>query len=133
MAGGRPTKYDPSFCDTIIELGREGKTKAHMAIDLNVSEDTIYEWLKVHPEFSEAMKRAEAGMAANFHSMFTDMATNSGESAKGNVTAAIFLAKNQLPNVYRDRHEHKVEAEVGVFEISYEGANYGHRSEDEQE
>lgn len=55
---GRPTDYRPEYCDTVIELGREGKSKAQIAANLDVSRDTIDEWCKVHPEFSDAIKRA---------------------------------------------------------------------------
>lgn len=122
MPAGRPTKYRPEYCDTVVELGIQGMTKAEMALKLDITKDTLYRWIKEHPEFSDAMKRAEQGMERWFANTFREMSTGDN---KGNVTAAIFLAKNQLPDVYRDRHEHKVEAEVGVFEISYEGSNYG--------
>ena len=86
MPTGRPTKYKPEFCDVIIELGREGKTKSHMAQALDVSRDTIHEWTRVHPEFSDAMKRAEDGMHQYLNQIFVDQATGDGPAAKGNVT-----------------------------------------------
>ena len=56
--GGRPTKYDPAFCDRVIELGRLGKSRAWIASELNVSRDTLEEWERIHPEFSDAMDEA---------------------------------------------------------------------------
>lgn len=56
---GRPSDYDPAFCDTVIELGKAGKSIAYMATELNVCKDTIYEWAKVHLEFSDALTRAK--------------------------------------------------------------------------
>lgn len=74
-AGGRPTKYTPEMCATVIQAGREGCAVAEMAIRCDVCIDTIYEWAKVHPEFSEALTRAqseaEAWWAAHVRSGLT--------------------------------------------------------------
>ena len=126
MPAGRPTKYDPSYCDTVIRMGAQGITKAGMALELGITKSTLWLWTKEHPEFSNAMKEAEQGMEEHFRDLFQRQAE--GE-CKGSTTAAIFLAKNMLPDVFRDRHEHEVKAEIGVFEISYEGANYGEGQE----
>jgi transposase len=55
---GRPTKYDPVFCEQIIELMRAGYSILEVAYQLEVHKDTIYEWEKVHSEFSDALKKA---------------------------------------------------------------------------
>jgi hypothetical protein len=54
----RPTTYDPTYCDRVVEYGKAGKSVAWIAAELDVHKDTIYEWMKVHPEFSDAMTRA---------------------------------------------------------------------------
>lgn len=58
MPAGRPSKYQASFCDVVIEAGKQGKSVAWIAAELEVSKDTIYEWIDVHPEFSDAMAKA---------------------------------------------------------------------------
>lgn len=42
----------------MIEYGKLGKSVAWIAAELEVSKDSIYEWAKVHPEFSDAFTRA---------------------------------------------------------------------------
>ena len=54
----RPTKYDPAFCATVVELGALGKSKAQMAAALGCSRMSIDEWCKEHKEFSDAIARA---------------------------------------------------------------------------
>jgi hypothetical protein len=54
----RPTTYDPAYCDRVVEYGKQGKSVAWIAAELEVHKDTLYEWVKVHPEFSDAMTRA---------------------------------------------------------------------------
>jgi transposase-like protein len=58
MPAGRPTSYRPEYCEAVVEYGRKGKSLAWMAAQFDVNKDTIHEWIKVHPEFSDAMARA---------------------------------------------------------------------------
>jgi transposase len=57
MPTGRPTDYLPEFCERVIEYGKAGKSVAWWAAELGVNKDTLYEWVKVHPEFSDAFNR----------------------------------------------------------------------------
>lgn len=55
---GRPTAYRPEYCERVIEFGKLGKSVAWMAAELGVSKQSLYEWEKVHPAFSDAFTRA---------------------------------------------------------------------------
>ena len=55
---GRPTLYKPEYCQDVIEWGKQGKSLAWMAATLDVSRECIYEWMRVHPDFSDSMTRA---------------------------------------------------------------------------
>lgn len=57
---GRPSEYKQEYCEAVIEAGKQGKSVAWMASEFDVNKDTIYEWAKVHPEFSDALTRAKA-------------------------------------------------------------------------
>jgi len=61
---GRPTKYDPKFIEEVDKyIATTGHGTMHMpkieslAIRLNVSKDSLYEWAKEHKEFSDALKK----------------------------------------------------------------------------
>jgi len=56
----RPTLYLQEHCDTAIALGKEGKSIARLAAELDVSRECIYEWARVHPEFSDSLTRMRA-------------------------------------------------------------------------
>jgi len=58
MPAGRPTSYDPSYCDKVIEWGRLGKSKAWMAAELGVVRMTIDNWADANPEFLDAFNLA---------------------------------------------------------------------------
>ncbi len=57
--GGRPTKYKPEYAEQAYELCLLGVTDAQLATYFEVNEDTIHEWKKVHPEFSESLRRGK--------------------------------------------------------------------------
>jgi hypothetical protein len=82
---GRPTEYKPEFADELIEYfsvkpyeyknlprivngeimlvpietAADTPTMAGFAVKLGVCRDTIHEWTKKHPEFSDAYKMAK--------------------------------------------------------------------------
>lgn len=60
MPAGRPSAYEPSYCDEVIDLGKAGKSKAQMAAHFDVSRQTIDNWAAAHEEFLEALSRADA-------------------------------------------------------------------------
>ena len=60
----RPTKYDPAFVEEIDKyLSEATRDNMHLpkiesvAIRLNVNKDTLYEWAKLYPEFSDALSK----------------------------------------------------------------------------
>ena len=55
---GRPSKYDPSFCERVIELGRLGKSRVSIACELDVCLASLERWEEEYPEFRGAMERA---------------------------------------------------------------------------
>lgn len=56
--GGRPSAYDPTYCDKVVEWGRQGKSRAWIADELGVVRNTLKNWEAEHPEFLIAMERA---------------------------------------------------------------------------
>jgi len=58
MRKGRPTKYKPEYCDTIVDFMRDGASIVEFAASIGVSRDSVYEWAKNNPAFSDALKTA---------------------------------------------------------------------------
>lgn len=54
---GRPTKYKPEYVDLAYKFCLLGATDKRLAELLEVNEDTIHEWKKTYPEFSESILR----------------------------------------------------------------------------
>ena len=58
--GGRPTDYDPEYCDIVIQLGEQGASIVQMAYACGVCRETLDNWSDRHEEFFRAFKRAKA-------------------------------------------------------------------------
>src|SRR4051812_20095705 len=101
MSAGRPTLYDPKYCLMLIAHMKEGYSFPSFAGVIEVAEDTIYEWTKVHVEFSEA-KRIGKGLEL----YWWETVLRGGAAGKlggYNAPSTIFALKNKAPRHYRDR------------------------------
>lgn len=57
---GRPTKYKPEYDTVVYQLCLLGFTDAQLAEHFEINEDTLYEWKKKHPNFSDSLKSGKA-------------------------------------------------------------------------
>tara|TARA_R100001086_G_scaffold180400_5_gene100191 strand:- start:14542 stop:14919 length:378 start_codon:yes stop_codon:yes gene_type:complete len=100
---GRPTKYKPEFCDKVIEMGREGASKAEMALELDIAMSTFDVWQNDREDFSEAVKRATA-LSQGWWEKNGRLATFGGVDGF-NATSYIFQMKNRFSDDWRDKRE----------------------------
>lgn len=101
MAGGRPTDYNQEMLDRADEYingeHRVVPTIERLALFLEISKPTIYEWEAKYPEFSYALSRLrnlqaaeviEKGLDGSFNSTIAKlMLGNHGYTDKSAVTA----------------------------------------------
>ena len=113
MSGGRPSKYDPAFCEMVRDAGREGKTLAEMAAVIGVNRATVTDWCNKHPEFSSAIKDGLDSAQAWWEGQGR-VATFGGVNGF-NATSYIFQMKNRFRDDWNDRviteHDGKVQTE----------------------
>lgn len=70
MPAGRPTDYDPAYCERVIENGRIGMSVVEMCADIGVARNTLEAlWPAAHPEFKEAFAHARHLSQAWWESM----------------------------------------------------------------
>lgn len=133
---GQPTKYKEEYCDTLLEFFEIGLTEKKkeqvvnnkgfivevekevatdlplfqdFAIHIGVHVDTLHEWKKKHPKFSEAYKKAQ-------DLQHRHLVKNSLQGRYQN-SFAIFTAKNVLG--WRDKQEHSVDGDNVQVSINY--------------
>ena len=133
--GGRPTKYKPEYAKLARKLCAHpfGATDAQLAEFFEVSEDTINEWKKVQPEFSESLKEGKADADNQVEVSLFKRATGYSHPAvhisqyKGDpveveytehyppdTTACIFWLKNRRKEKWRDKQEHEIGGKNGA-------------------
>lgn len=56
---GQPTKYKKQYCNMLIDHMSKGYSFETFAAVIDVDRDTIFEWRHVHPDFSDAFRRAK--------------------------------------------------------------------------
>lgn len=101
MERGRPSKYDPSFCDRVRELGRQGASLAEMALDLEIAYSTFDLWKNSKEDFSEAVKDAER-LSQGWWEKQGRIATF-GAVEGFNATSYIFQMKNRFRKDWNDK------------------------------
>lgn len=107
MPAGRPTKYKKEYCDLLVEDMARGYSYEAFAGLIKVHVDTLYEWEKIHPEFSDAKKAAVAQGRRTWEGWGMDglwtMTSKEEGSRSMNATLWIFNMKNRFG--WRDRQE----------------------------
>lgn len=101
MAGGRPSKYDPAFCEQIVEHMADGASVSSFAAEIDVARSTINEWAEVHQEFSEALSRAKAKCAAWWEKVGRNLAL----TGEGSAPMTIFGLRNMAHEDWKERKE----------------------------
>lgn len=96
--GGRPSNYDPEYCEAVKECGAKGWSRAQIAAYLGTTRQTIITWEERHPEFLDAMTAAKelalawwehAGQMGMFMQTFS-------------ASAYSLQIRNRFPADYRD-------------------------------
>ena len=113
MSGGRPTKYDPAYCEQVVEHMKDGASLTSFAAEIGVCRDTISEWGSVHAEFSAAVKRGKAVCAA----WWEQIARRGAQGGDANPTLCIFGLKNMAADDWRDKVENEHSGAVTINKV----------------
>ncbi len=93
--GGQPTLYREEYCEQIEKHMGLGFSASSFGGVVGVSVETISEWKRVHPEFSDAIKR---GTSARILEWEKRLALCDGKTA----APVLFALKNIHPEEWRE-------------------------------
>jgi len=79
---GRPTKYHDERCDSILHYLREGNTLRVAALANGITYQTLNEWRKQYPEFSDAVSFAEAEAERSYVQSVRNASVENWQAAK---------------------------------------------------
>lgn len=111
MPAGRPTKYDPAFVERVVPYLAQGYSCSALAGHLGVCYDTIWEWAKQYPDFSDAIKRGKQASAE----WWENALRRNVLTGEGNATAAIFGVKNRCRQEWSDMRQHDLTSSDGTM------------------
>lgn len=117
---GRPPVYTTDVCARIVELGKLGYSQARMAADIGVSKQTITDWAKSHPEFSDALTLARTLSQAYWE----ERGHNGLENRNFNTPLYLGSMKSMFRDDYMDRSVSEIVGKDGeAIEIKDSGAD----------
>lgn len=106
---GRPTKWDPKYCQEVIDFMAQGYSLEAFCGHISVGKEAVYSWREKYPEFSYAVNEAFNKCrvfweAAAINGLFTEK----GKSI--NSTVWIFNMKNRFG--WRDQQSLEVTGSI---------------------
>lgn len=111
--GGRPSKYKPEFCQSLVEHMSKGLSYESFAGEVGVCDDTLREWEKKHLEFSVSKKTGRIKQRAFYEKLGIKAAM--GLISGFNSTAYIWLTKNMLG--WRDKSDIEVHGKLTLADL----------------
>jgi len=116
---GQPTKYKAEYVELVFWMAQAGLTDKQIAHEMGVTERTLDNWKKTHPEFFQSLKRGkstpDAAVEAALLRRAKGFAYQEGERSRvalPDTTACIFWLKNRQPDRWRDKQELEHTGEV---------------------
>lgn len=106
----KQSRYKPEYCQKLIDFMAQGYSLKAFGPEVKVCRDTLYEWMKVHPEFKEAHELGYMSALKFFETMLISCARGvipeqlkRHGSKKLDITAIIFALKTRFHEEYGER------------------------------
>lgn len=101
---GRPSKYKPEYCQTVIEIMSQGKSMSAVAAEIGVGVHRLIEWSEDNEDFREACDTGRALALRWWENLATMVATGQHEKhdvfKKANAGMIMFLMSRRFQEYY---------------------------------
>jgi Transposase len=111
---GRPSKYDPAFCEQVVELGRIGKSIEQIAANLGVSTRVLFDWRDKHEDFLHALEYAKELELDWWETVGQTHMIEEKESAKLNASIWSRSMAARFPKKYRESTKQEIVGAEGA-------------------
>ena len=99
---GRPTKYDPAYCEQVIEWGKQGYSREMIASELDVGWTTLNLWADAHEDFMTALENAKVHEMAYFEKLGLQYAVENPQGPRLNSAIWGRSLAARFPQKYRE-------------------------------
>ena len=114
MTVGRPTLFDPSYCDKVVELGALGKSLEQISSNLGVSCRVLYDWRDKYPEFLRALEQAKEAEQTWWEDQAQAYMLEHKDGAKLNASIWSRSMAARFPKKYRESVKQEITGENGA-------------------
>ncbi len=114
MTVGRPTLFDPSYCDKVVELGALGKSLEQISSNLGVSCRVLYDWRDKYPEFLRALEQAKEAEQTWWEDQAQAYMLEHKDAAKLNASIWSRSMAARFPKKYRESVKQEITGENGA-------------------
>jgi len=133
---GRPSEYDPIYCDKVIELGKLGKSFEQMSAQLDVSYRTLCRWRDTHEEFCHALEDAQVLAQSWWEEQAQSYMIEHKDGERLNASLWSRSMAARFPKNYSDRVKQEISGPGGVelktgFVLTFEEPSNGNSSTSE--
>ena len=130
---GRPSKYDLSYNDKVIELGKLGKSFEQMSSILGIGITTLKRWREEHEEFRASLEDAHGFAQTWWEDMAQSYLVESKDTEKLNTGLWSRSMAARFPANYSDRVKQEISGPNGSplktgFVLSFEEPSNGNDS-----
>jgi hypothetical protein len=109
--GGRPTLYEPRYCEELVADMTAGFSMGAFAGKIGVARSTLNEWAEHNPEFSEAISRGKAARLRHWEEAALNVAKRGG--GPGTAQIITFGLKNMDGGDWSDTTKHEMTGKDG--------------------
>jgi transposase-like protein len=111
---GRPSLYDPSFCDKVVALGALGKSVEQISSNLGVSCRVLYDWRDRYPEFLRALEEAKEAEQTWWEDQAQAYMLEHKDGPKLNASIWSRSMAARFPKKYRESVKQEITGENGA-------------------
>jgi len=111
---GRPSLYDPKYCEEVIALGKIGKSSEAIGAILGVGTATLYRWRDEFLEFREALELAKEFELHWWEDIAQTHMIENKESDKINASIWSRSMAARFPKKYRESVKQEITGADGV-------------------
>lgn len=111
---GRPSLYDPKYCEEVVALGKIGKSVEAIGAILGVGTKTLYNWRDQHEDFLHALDMAKEFELQWWEDIAQTHMIENKESDKINATIWSRSMAARFPKKYREQVKQEITGADGA-------------------